>query len=103
MSPFVPSLALIVLVAAALVAVMLATVCLLRGPQAADRVVALDIFLAGAVALCVAAALETGNTAFLDVALGLALAGFVATIGWARLVERRAASETAHGRQGGMG
>jgi multicomponent Na+:H+ antiporter subunit F len=72
----------------AVAATLLATVRIVRGPRNADRVVALDIFLAAAVALCVAASLGTGRTVFLDVAIGLALVGFVATIGWARLIER---------------
>jgi multicomponent Na+:H+ antiporter subunit F len=38
--------------------------------------------------LCVAASLGTGRTVFLDVAIGLALVGFVGTVGWARLIER---------------
>jgi multicomponent Na+:H+ antiporter subunit F len=48
----------------------------------------LDILLAAGVALCVAASLATARTAFLDVGIGLALVGFVATIGWARLIGR---------------
>jgi multicomponent Na+:H+ antiporter subunit F len=76
------------LVLCALAAAALAMLRMLRGPTHADRVVALDIFLAAGVALCVAAALQTQRTVFLDVAIGLALVGFVATIGWARLVER---------------
>lgn len=76
------------LVLGALGAAALAMLRMLRGPTHADRVVALDIFLAAGVALCVAAALQTQRTVFLDVAIGLALVGFVATIGWARLVER---------------
>ncbi|MCW5633252.1 MAG: cation:proton antiporter [Rubrivivax sp.] len=79
-----------VLLLGAAAATLLATVRIVRGPQRADRVVALDIFLAAAVALCVAASLSTGRTVFLDVAIGLALVGFVATIGWARLIERSA-------------
>ncbi len=77
-----------ILVMAALFAIGLATWRLVRGPRHADRVVALDIFLAAAVALCVAASLATARTVFLDVAIGLALVGFVATIGWARLVDK---------------
>jgi multicomponent Na+:H+ antiporter subunit F len=50
--------------------------------------VALDIFLAAGVALGVAASLLTVRTVFLDVAIGLALVGFVGTIGWARLVQK---------------
>jgi len=78
------------LVVAALGAVGLATWRLWHGPQHADRIVALDILLAAAVALCIAAALGSGRTVFLDVAIGLALVGFVGTLGWARLVERAA-------------
>jgi len=76
-----------VLVLGALLATALATVRIIKGPLHADRIVALDIFLAAAVALCVGAALITARTVFLDVAIGLALVGFVATVGWARLVD----------------
>ena len=80
--------AVVFLTAAALLAAGLATFRIVNGPTHADRVVALDIFLAAAIALGAAAALATGRTVFLDVAIGLALVGFVATIGWARLVQR---------------
>lgn len=66
---------------------------LLRGPTPADRVVALDLLFAVAVLLGIAAALLTGRTAFLDVALGLALVGFVGTLAWARWIDQRAARE----------
>ncbi len=80
--------ALTLLIVAALAAAVLAAVRIVGGPTHADRIVALDIFLAAGIALAVAASLATGRTVFLDVAIGLALVGFVATIGWARLVER---------------
>lgn len=83
------------LVVGAVLAAALACIRLIAGPTHADRVVALDIFLAAAIALAVAASLGTGRTVFLDVAIGLALVGFVATIGWARLVQR--ASEATPG------
>lgn len=76
------------LVLGALLAAALASWRIVAGPTHADRVVALDIFLAAAVALAVSASLASGRTVFLDVAIGLALVGFVATVGWARLVER---------------
>jgi len=76
------------LVGGAVIAAGLACVRIIAGPSHADRVVALDIFLAAAIALAVAASLATGRTVFLDVAIGLALVGFVATIGWARLIRR---------------
>lgn len=80
--------ALLLLVGGALLAVGLATLRMVRGPRHADRIVALDILLAAAIALCIAASLATGRTVFLDVAIGLALVGFVATVGWARLVDK---------------
>lgn len=80
----------LLLTALAVAATLIATVRLLRGPRHADRVVALDILLAAGVALCIAASLGTGRTVFLDVGIGLALVGFVGTVGWARLIERAA-------------
>ena len=75
------------LVACALLAAALAIVALVQGPGRTDRIVALDVLFAAGLALCIAAAMHTGRKEFLDVAIGLALMGFVATIGWARLVE----------------
>lgn len=60
---------------------------LLKGP-AADRVVALDLLFALAVAFCLLAALASGRPEFIDIAIGLALTGFVATLAWSRLVEK---------------
>ncbi len=82
------------MVVCALGASGLAAVRVLRGPTQADRVVALDIYLATAVALCVGAALATGDTAFLDVGLVLALVGFVGTLGWARMLDAASARES---------
>lgn len=86
------ALATLILVIGSLIAIALATWRIIQGPFHADRVVALDIFLAAAVALCVAASLYTSRTVYLDVAIGLALVGFVATVGWARLVDKGAES-----------
>lgn len=74
------------LVVCALLVSGLAVVRMLRGPTAADRIVALDLLFAGAITLCVAASFATMRAVFLDVALGLALVGVVATIGWASLI-----------------
>jgi multicomponent Na+:H+ antiporter subunit F len=82
------SVAVPVLVGAALLAAALAVLRLARGPTQADRVIALDLLMAVAVVLCIAAALASGSTGFLDVALVLALVGFIGTVGWARVVER---------------
>lgn len=61
---------------------------LLKGPAAADRVVALDLLFALAVAFCLLVALASGRPEFIDIAIGLALTGFVATLAWSRLVEK---------------
>lgn len=74
--------------AAAGLAIVLAVWRILRGPTAADRVVALDIVFSASLALVAAMALATGRVLFLDIAIGLALVGFVATVVWARVVER---------------
>lgn len=63
------------------------------GPTDADRIVAVDILFSAAVGLSVFAALVTDRVLFLDVAIGVALVGFVATLAWARLVEVRGNEE----------
>ena len=77
------------LVVVLLLGVALGALRFVRGPTQADRIVAIDILFAAAVALCAAAALYTGRVLFLDIAIGVALTGFIATLAWARLVETR--------------
>lgn len=71
-----------------LLAIALAVARLFLGPTQADRIIALDVILAAGIALAAAAALASGRTLYLDVAVGIAIAGFVATIVWARLVDK---------------
>jgi len=61
---------------------------LLAGPSSADRAIATDML--GLLGVCLAAltALFAGHMAFLDIALGIALVGFLAAIAFARLMER---------------
>ena len=87
--------AVVVIVAGALLALPLALLRLVRGPAQADRIVALDVILSVTIALTAAAALATGRELFLDIAVGLAMVAFVATIVWARLVESWAERKTA--------
>ncbi|OYX56466.1 MAG: hypothetical protein B7Y96_07195 [Comamonadaceae bacterium 32-67-11] len=75
-----------------LVAMSLSIWRIVQGPTGADRIVALDIFLAAAIALCVVASILTARTVYLDVGIGLAIAGFVATVGWALLLDKGSAS-----------
>ena len=69
---------------------------LLAGPTRSDRVIALDLLFAVAVVLSICAALASGSPAFLDVAIGLSLVGFVATIAWARLIDQQVTREEDH-------
>ena len=81
------------IIVAASVALGLAVARLWQGPTQADRVVAVDVIFAAAIALTAAAALASGEPMFLDVALGLAMVGFVGTAAWARLIDRLARRE----------
>ena len=59
------------------------------GPTAADRVVALDFVSMTLVAFLLLLALAAQRDAFLDAGLALALVAFLATVAFARLLERR--------------
>jgi multicomponent Na+:H+ antiporter subunit F len=78
----------LLLVAGSLAAMALALVRILRGPSQADRIIALDVIFSASIALAAAAALATGRALFLDIGIGLAIVGFVATIVWARLIDK---------------
>ncbi|MEL6466534.1 MAG: monovalent cation/H+ antiporter complex subunit F [Pseudomonadota bacterium] len=66
----------------------LALIRLAKGPTLPDRVVALDQMTVSIVAFCGLAAIRSQDAAFLDVALVLALVGFLATAALARFAER---------------
>lgn len=71
-----------------IVATVLSFVRLVRGPSLIDRVVALDMMTVTIVAFCGVTAIRYDEPAFLDVALALALVGFLATVALARFAER---------------
>ena len=62
---------------------------LILGPSLPDRVVALDMMTVLIVSFCGLYAMLSDDTAFIDVAIVLALVGFLATVALARYVERR--------------
>ena len=64
---------------------------LVKGPSLPDRVVALDMLTILIVAFCGVFAIASGDRAFLDVAIVMALVGFLATVALARFAERRLA------------
>lgn len=72
-----------------MLAVALAFLRLILGPSLPDRVVALDLMTVLIVAFCGLFAISSGERAFLDVAIVLALIGFLATVALARFIERR--------------
>lgn len=59
------------------------------GPSLADRVVALDMMTVAIVAFCGLYAIFADEPAFIDVAIVLALVGFLATVALARFAERQ--------------
>lgn len=71
-----------------LVAMLLAGVRIVRGPHAADRVVALDMLSLLGVAAAALATVVAESPAFVDIALGVALIGFLATVAFAAFIER---------------
>jgi multicomponent Na+:H+ antiporter subunit F len=66
---------------------------LLRGPGYADRFVALDMLTGLAVSMAALTCAVTGRREYLDVALGLALFGFVGTCALAAFLERQGRAE----------
>jgi multicomponent Na+:H+ antiporter subunit F len=65
------------------------------GPSAADRVVSLDLATVLLIAITSLLALQLDNPAYLDLGLALALIGFLATVAFARYVERHSPRESA--------
>ena len=72
-------------------AIFFAFIRLVKGPSLPDRVVALDLITVLAVAFSALFAISSGEAAFLDVAIALALVAFLATVALARFSERRKA------------
>ena len=70
------------------IALFLGFVRLTLGPTLADRVVALDMVTMILVVTLTLFALAVDNGAYLDAAIALALVGFLATVAFARYIER---------------
>lgn len=71
------------------VAFLLALVRVLRGPSVADRAVAADVALYGAIAAIALLAVREGSEQLVDVTLVATLLGFIATVALSLLVGRR--------------
>ncbi len=70
-------------------ALVLAFVRLLRGPNLPDRVVALDLMTTIGVAVCGVYAVTMDKLLYLDVAIVMALITFVGTVALARYLEEK--------------
>ena len=73
-----------------LVGILLVIVRLARGPNLGDRIMALDTLTMLAVGLIGALTVRTGLTLYLDIAIAIALVGFLSTIALARYLLVRA-------------
>ena len=71
---------------------VLSTVRIIVGPTLADRVLALDLLTVVAMGFVGTIAIRTGLYLYLDIAIALALLGFLATIALARYIFSRAAA-----------
>ncbi len=83
---------LMLLVVAAGLAALAGAYRLFVGPTATDRVMGLDLLFAMAIIFCFIAAWLAQSMVYLDVTLGLALTGFVATLSWARFIQTQTIS-----------
>ncbi|MGE0152848.1 MAG: monovalent cation/H+ antiporter complex subunit F [Reyranellaceae bacterium] len=75
-------------VALLLAAMVCAAIRIVRGPSGPDRVVALDMIGLLGVAATGLAVLVSDSPAFIDIAVGIALVGFLATVAFAGFIER---------------
>jgi multicomponent Na+:H+ antiporter subunit F len=77
-------------IALLLVAMLLVLVRLVRGPNLGDRIMALDTLTMLAVGLIGALTVRTGLALYLDIAIAIALVGFLSTVALARYLLMRA-------------
>ena len=73
-----------------LIGMLLALVRLIKGPAAADRIVALDLISILLVAFLATYSVFAREVSFLDVAIGYALVAFLGTVALARFLMRSA-------------
>lgn len=70
------------------IAIVLSMVRLLRGPDAADRILAFDTLYINTVALLIVSGIHSSSSIFFEAALLIALTGFIGTVALARYVTR---------------
>jgi multicomponent K+:H+ antiporter subunit F len=70
------------------IAMLLCLLRLVRGPDAADRILALDTLYINAIALLILLGVRMGTAVYFEAALLIALTGFIGTVALARYLER---------------
>lgn len=78
-----------------LIGMVLAVIRLIRGPNLGDRILALDMISVLATGFIAGVAVLTGFSLYVDIAIALALVGFLATVALARYLMSRAQSREA--------
>ena len=71
------------------IAMLIAIIRVVIGPALSDRILALDLLTVIAMAFVAAIAIRTGLMLYLDIAISLALLGFLATVALARYMLSR--------------
>jgi multicomponent Na+:H+ antiporter subunit F len=76
-----------------LIAMVITGIRIVRGPHAPDRAMALDMLTLLGIAAAGMAVVWTGTVAFMDIALGIALIGFLASVAFAGFIQRGSIEE----------
>jgi multicomponent Na+:H+ antiporter subunit F len=76
-----------------MLALIMTAIRVILGPTLADRVLALDQMVAIAIGFIAVIAVKTGFELYIDIALALALVGFLATAAFARYIHMRGHGE----------
>jgi multicomponent Na+:H+ antiporter subunit F len=84
-----------------MVSMALVVIRLVRGPQAADRIVSLDLFCVLLVAFLALSSVFARQASFLDVAIAYALVAFLGTVAFARFLERSVAKRASQSKSEG--
>ena len=71
------------------IALLLSVIRIVIGPTLADRVLSLDLLTVLVMGFVGALAIKTGLTLYIDIAIALALLGFLATVAFARYIISR--------------
>lgn len=82
------AIALYITIAMVLLATVLNVYRLIKGPDAPDRVLALDTLYINAIALIVLLGITLGTRLYLEAALLIAVMGFVGTVAMAKYLKR---------------